>query len=98
MNPPIKVLFIEENPYDARRLREKLGVVDSRICFQLEWVDRLEKGLEYLTANHDVQAVLLGLSLSETQALNSLERVLACALPLPVIVITGEADDEAGMK
>lgn len=98
MTQPIKVLFIEGNPDDARLLNESLEAVHCKLHLQLEGVDRLEKGLDYLAAHRDVQAILLALSLFETPELEDLQRVLACAPDIPVIVITGQADDETGMK
>ena len=42
---PIKVLLVEDNPGDARLIRELLA--DSRNTqFEFEWVDRLSKGLQ----------------------------------------------------
>lgn len=98
MTQPIKVLIFEENPDDACWLNEQLELVSSTNRFQWEWVDRLEKGLDYLDANHDVQAIVLALPLSESQGLDSLKRVLACVHQIPLIVITEQTDEEAGMK
>src|SRR5215216_5008296 len=98
MTQPIKVLLFEENPDNDCWLNEQLALVSCRNRFQWERVDRLENGLDYLAANRDVQAVVLALSLSETQGVDSLQRVLACVPQLPLIVIAEQTDDEAGMK
>src|SRR5215211_1779887 len=88
MTQPIKVLIFEENPDDACWLNEQLVLVSSTNRFQWECVDRLEKGLDYLAANHDVQAVVLGLPQSESQGLDSLKHVLTCVHQIPLIVFT----------
>jgi len=43
----IKVLLVEDNPGDARLIREML-TTEGRGSFKLEWVDRLADGLERL--------------------------------------------------
>lgn len=97
MNDPIRVLYIEDNPVDARLLKEELQMADSSRMVRLESVDRLELGLERL-ADNEIQAVLLDLSLPDSQGLESLQRVLSAAPQLPVIVITGRSDEETGIQ
>jgi PAS domain S-box-containing protein/putative nucleotidyltransferase with HDIG domain len=98
MTQPIKVLFIEAHSGDAQLVVDELGALDAKTRIQLEWVDRLEKGLKHLAARRDLQAVLLELFLPDSQGLATLQRVLACAPQVPVIVITSQADDEVELK
>lgn len=97
MNKPINVLFIEDNPADARLVREELKAARSSANICLEWVDCLQKGLDYL-ATHAVHAVLVDLSLPDSQGLSIIQRVLCCAPQLPVIVMTGLADEETATQ
>jgi PAS domain S-box-containing protein/putative nucleotidyltransferase with HDIG domain len=91
------VLLIEDNPGDIRLVEEELLSVHSGLRIQLECVDRLERALEFLAA-HQVQAILVDLSLPDSEGLNTLQRVLDCAPQTPVIVMTGLAHEETGMK
>lgn len=96
MNTSINVLFIEDNPGDVRLVKEELRSASSKTIIQLEWVDRLEKGLERIGAN-SIDAILLDLSLPDSAGLDTLQRVLAQAPHIPVIVMTGQADEETAM-
>jgi MinD-like ATPase involved in chromosome partitioning or flagellar assembly/ActR/RegA family two-component response regulator len=91
-NAPTRILVIEDNPADARLLRETLlevagGSVD------LWWADRLSSGLKQL-AQTDMDVVLLDLSLPDSKGFETFSKLRAQAPDLPVIVITG-LDDEA---
>ncbi|HSL30083.1 MAG TPA: response regulator, partial [Anaerolineales bacterium] len=97
MNVSVNILLIEDNPADARLVREELKFTPSATDFQLEWVDCLEAGLERLTRTH-VHAVLLDLSLPDSEGMHTLKAVLGHAPQLPVIVMTGHADEELGTQ
>lgn len=97
MRSPIKVLFIEDNPADARLVKEELRSAGSKTLIQLEWVDRLEEGQQRIAANH-LDAVLLDLSLPDSQGPDTLQRVLSRAPDTPVIVMTGQEDEETAIK
>ena len=72
MSTTINVLFIEDNPGDARLVREEFRSINSKIRIQLEWVDRLERGLQRLEANN-ITAVLLDLNLPKVSGYEVLE-------------------------
>lgn len=93
----VHVLLIEDNPGDARLVQEGLRAADSKMNIQVEWVDCLAKGLERLGGNK-IQAVLVDLALPDSQGLETLLSVLAHASHIPVIVMTGEMDEELGIK
>lgn len=97
MRSPIKVLFIEDNPADARLVKEELRSAGSKTLIQLQWVDRLEEGQQRIAANH-LDAVLLDLSLPDSQGPDTLQRVLSRAPDTPVIVMTGQEDEETAIK
>lgn len=97
MNTPINVLFIEDNPGDARLIREELASADSKTILRLDWADRLEKGLERIAAN-TTDAILLDLSLPDSTGLETLQRVLSHVRQVPVIVMTGQADEETAIR
>ncbi len=89
---PFKILLIEDNPADARLLREMLVEIKDA-PFELEWVDRLSAGLERLTKG-DVDAILLDLSLPDSQGLDTFLQVQAQAPHVPITVLSG-LDDAA---
>lgn len=92
----IKVLLIEDNPGDARLIREMLAEVDGA-GFDLHCYDRLSTGLEHLTAT-DTDVILLDLSLPDSQGLDTLTKVHSGAQQLPIVVLTGLDDETLAIK
>jgi signal transduction histidine kinase len=89
---PIRILLVEDNPGDARLLRELLRESPS-LHFLLKHVERLEEARAYLEAE-PVDVILLDLSLPDAHGLESVTRTLGFAPGLPIVVLTG-LDDEA---
>ncbi len=89
---PLKILLIEDNPGDARLIREMLLEASGAACV-LESVACLSAGLQRL-AEDTFDVVLLDLSLPDAAGLRTFERVNACRPDLPIIVLTG-LDDES---
>jgi diguanylate cyclase (GGDEF)-like protein len=92
----IRALHIEDNPADARALRESLAEVPET-GFELEWVDGLGKGLQKLESG-EVDLVLLDLHLPESQGLTTFTRTHACAPSVPIIILSGLEDRELALK
>ncbi|MBI5672906.1 MAG: response regulator [Nitrospirae bacterium] len=92
----IHILLIEDNPGDVRFLRECL-VEGGAGRFELTHVDRLSTGLERL-ADASFDAVLLDLSLPDSQGLATLVRVHAAARKVPLVVLTGVEDEALGIR
>lgn len=88
---PHLLLVIEDNPGDARIVKEALS--GSR--FDVEVADRLETGLSRL-AGGGVDVVVLDLELPDSRGLDGLTKVLASVPPVPVVVVTGSADETVG--
>jgi PAS domain S-box-containing protein len=96
MQTPVKILLIEDNPADARLVREWLmeaGVEQ----FQLEQADRLDAGLKLLTEK-SFDAVLLDLGLPDSQGLETLKALRTKASATPIVVLTGLSDEVVAMK
>ena len=95
----IKVLLVENNPWDTLLIREMLAGVGSgslptgRRKFDLECVNRLSTGLERLAAG-GIDIILLDLGLPDSQGLDTFATAHAQAPEVPVVVMTG-LDDEA---
>jgi len=84
------VLLIEDNPGDARLIREMLGD-ESQLLFRLECVERLSHGLEYLS-KQSTGLVLLDLSLPDSFGVETFLKVFAHSPKVPIIVLTGNDD------
>ncbi|MEE8493091.1 MAG: ATP-binding protein [Nitrospirales bacterium] len=89
---PLTVLLIEDNPGDARLIREILREVEG-MPVTVEWVDRLERGLDRLAAG-GIDGILLDLSLPDSQGIDTFTTAYARAPHVPIIVLTGLADEE----
>ena len=91
---PIKVLLIEDNPGDARLIKEYLSEIQCK-AFEMEWVDRLSEGLKHLDGK---DVAVLDLTLPDSMGLDTFKRVHSEAPALPVIVLTGNDDDSLALK
>jgi diguanylate cyclase (GGDEF)-like protein/PAS domain S-box-containing protein len=91
-NKSIKtVLLLEDNPGDARLLREMLNE-QSSLQTQLTHLGCMSDAEKYL-AEHAVDIILLDLGLPDAQGLEAVERAHAAAPHVPLVVLTG-LDDE----
>ena len=81
---PTHILLVEDNPGDARILRELLaeGRGDR---FTLAHVDRLDTGIRCLSQS-TVDVILLDLSLPDSQGAETLARMHAAAKGVPLSV------------
>jgi len=93
---PVKVLLIEDNPGDVRLIREMLSEA-SGAQFNLEWAERLSTGLNRLT-KRKIDVVLLDLGLSDSRGLDTFASVHAQAPQVPIVVLTGLADEMLAVK
>src|SRR3954467_10500510 len=91
-----KVLLIEDNPGDARLIRE-MPAGDPRAPFALHCADRLSKGLEHLAAG-ETGLVLLDLSLPDSFGLETFAKVYAHSPMVPIIVLTGNDDQTIALS
>ncbi len=86
------ILIIEDNPADARLVQEMLK--ESRhIEFVTTKAEYLSEGLTMIEENQ-YDAVLLDLSLPDSQGLDTFNQVINKAPDLPVIILTGLRDEE----
>ena len=92
----IDVLLVEDNPGDARLVREMLRDSGSD-NFRLHHAHTLGAGLEHLTSGVHTDVVLLDLSLPDESGLATVRRVVASAGHTSVVVMTGADDEELGI-
>ena len=90
----IRLLLIEDNPGDARLVREHLADVPGAQGFHLDLAPTLAAAMDTLGRLPAPDIALLDLSLPDSHGLETLARWQLAAPTLPVIVLTG-SDDEA---
>lgn len=94
MEKKIKILLVEDNPGDARLIKESLKEADTG-RFELECADCLSTGLAHIDK---ADAVLLDLGLPDSEGLDTVRRVHEHASHVPIVVLTGLADETVGVK
>jgi diguanylate cyclase (GGDEF)-like protein len=90
------VLLIEDNPGDARLIREMLMEGEDPL-FRLDCVGRLSQGLEYLETR-GAGLILLDLSLPDSLGFETFLRVYAHSPKVPIIVLTGHDDQSVALS
>jgi two-component system sensor histidine kinase UhpB len=92
----IKILLIEDNPGDARLIREMLRDVIGQ-SFALDWVSNLAEGLER-ESRGGIDLVLLDLGLPDSKGLDTFAKAYEQAPLIPFIVLTGLADESLALS
>lgn len=93
---PTRILLVEDNPGDARLLKEALGE-KREPPYLLEKVDNLHDGLGRLSKGN-LDLVLLDLFLPDSSGLSTLESAMKAAAQVPIIVLTGLNNAETAVK
>lgn len=91
-----KILLVEDNPGDARLIREMLLELP-RIRFEVELADRLATGLARIRAGN-IHAVLLDLGLPDSRGVDTFVAAHAVASHIPIIVLTGLGDEALAIR
>ncbi len=94
MSPSIRVLLIEDNPIEARLTQKWLDNANGD-CFQVEWVERIDQGLDRLTRN-GIDLVLSDLNLPDSEGLETFLKLHAQSPSIPIVVLTGKDDEALG--
>jgi PAS domain S-box-containing protein len=92
----LKILVIEDNPGDARLIKEMLCEAGS-LRMEMEWESRLASGVGRLRKG-DISAVLLDLGLPDSSGLETLAEVYAEFPEIPIIVLTGHGDEAIAVQ
>jgi diguanylate cyclase (GGDEF)-like protein len=94
------VLLIEDNPGDARLIREMLAE-EPESPFRLHFAEKLSAGLELLShagEGASPSLVLLDLSLPDSFGLETFAKVYAHSPAVPIIVLTGNDDQTVALS
>ncbi|MCC6723909.1 MAG: response regulator [Saprospiraceae bacterium] len=92
-----KVLLVEDNPGDARLVEIYLLESDLQNC---EVINKITLGdaIAALETGEEFAAILLDLTLPDSRGFETLERLLAKFPQKNIIVLTGYADKELGLR
>ena len=92
----IRVLLVEDNPGDARLIREGLEDAErtspDQVRFDLLLATRLSDAVEVLQ-HERLSVILLDLTLPDSSGIETFDRVRAVAPQVPIVVISGLTDD-----
>jgi len=96
-----RVLLIEDNPGDAHLIRKMLNTANTSEAFtggfDLIHAECLTGGLELLR-NEQFTIILLDLGLPESKGLDTLAGLRSQVSDIPIIVLTGLNDEQAGIE
>lgn len=92
----IKILLIEDNPGDARLIKEYLSDVKNQ-KISLTTAVTLDKGMNILE-NEFIDVILLDLKLPDSEGLSSFDKIFTVSPNIPVIVLTGLNDENTAIK
>jgi PAS domain S-box-containing protein/putative nucleotidyltransferase with HDIG domain len=86
------ILIIEDNPADARFIREILSEFNGA-AYDFKYADRLSDALKMISGN-SLDIVLLDLSLPDSEGLDALSAIVAANFHIPIVVLTGTDDSD----
>ena len=89
------VLLIEDNPGDADLVR--LRLVEGKSSVDVNCVNRLSDGLDSLKEKSP-SVILLDLNLPDSQGAETFRKVLDRAPDVPVVILSGQDDEELAIK
>lgn len=91
-----KILLIEDNPADVRMVQELVtDVKNANLDF--ECVERLSDGVDRLSSS-GIDAVLLDLSLPDSQGLETFSLLRSRAQETPILLLTGLPDEDLAIQ
>ncbi|WP_254829371.1 hybrid sensor histidine kinase/response regulator [Haloglomus salinum] len=101
MSDGLDVLLVEDNPGDARLIRELLDEASTEVLdgrpVAVEHATELADGLERAESSRS-DLVLLDLGLPDSVGMSTLERMLDATDDVPVIVLTGRPESDLGVE
>jgi sigma-B regulation protein RsbU (phosphoserine phosphatase) len=92
----VRILLVEDNPLDARLIREIMKFSRSVVC-AIESAETLANGLNLLKSG-SFDAALLDLSLPDSEGMNTYIAVHTVAPGMPVIILTGTDDESLAIE
>ncbi len=94
--PAVRVLLLEDDEDDYLLTQDLLSESQHR-PFRLAWTDTLRKALQLLPESPP-DVILLDLSLPDSTGLETFDSVYKCAPSVPIIVLSGLADEDTAVE
>lgn len=91
MKKRIKILLIEDNPGDAKSIREMLKESDDNL-YDVVHTKRLDDGIKIIVRD-DFDLILLDLGLPDSEGMDTFNIMKYNAPDIPIIVLTGLKED-----
>lgn len=95
MNDKLRVLLVEDNPGDADLIREMLPSGEDE-GFSIHCVQRLSEAISFLDKGQ-ADLTLLDLGLPDSDGIETIRVVRKAAPKVPVVVLTGNDDEQVGI-
>jgi PAS domain S-box-containing protein len=95
MYKPLKILLVEDNPGDVDLIQEMMTNTQAA-CFSIATVNKLSEAIAWLKSNV-VDLVLLDLGLLDSSGLDTFIKLRAVAPDMPIVILTGNTDEEASV-
>jgi signal transduction histidine kinase len=92
----VRILLVEDNPVDARLVQGVLSKFPTQ-PFNIEWVDRLSTALDRMASDR-FEAILLDLSLPDSEGLETFRRMQAQAPSMPIVILTSFDDEDMAVR
>jgi len=93
----IDILMVDDDPGACRLVKLILAESRQPVEFVIESAGTLAEGLDAL-AGHSFDLVLLDLGLPDSDGLHTVDRMYKACPHIPIVVLTGLADEEAGVQ
>lgn len=90
------ILVIENDPAIASTIQAALAEPNTG-PFDVEWVRQLSEGLECLSTK-EIAAVLLELSLPDSQGIETFDKLLAAAPDVPILILGGNVAEDVAKR
>jgi DNA-binding NarL/FixJ family response regulator len=93
----LSILLVEDDPADARLIREMVFDVSPTLVRRLRLADRLATGIQ---AAHEAQPdiVLLDLSLPDARGFDTFRQLQAAVPTVPVVILSGLNDEDMAVR
>jgi signal transduction histidine kinase len=93
----IKLLLVDDDAGDRKIVKLALSRSSNIVDFNIETAETLSEATGCLK-NKDYDVVLLDLGLPDSRGINTVQKILEANPNVPIVVLTGLADEELGLK